>query len=82
MTTETKTRSEVLKPSHNMWRGFMARLNDGLLRYGCNHQTYDIIENILASLPNISTSQTMDYFEKKSVFCNCDVFPKVTQLFH
>jgi hypothetical protein len=70
------TRTEVLKPSHKFWRGFMARLNDGLIKHGCNHQTYDVIEPILRTLSGISIPETIGYFESKGVLCNCEVFFK------
>lgn len=66
--------SEILTPKHKYWRGFITRLGNGIQKYGCNHQTFDIIEQILRTLPNISISETMGYFEEKGVFCNCGVY--------
>ncbi len=50
----------------------------GYIDMGANikHQTFDIIEQILTSLPGISIGDTIDYFDKKGVYCNCDVYNK------
>ena len=67
---------EILNKKHPYWRAVYVRLNDGLVKRGCNH-TFDITEQILFSLPNVDVGGTLDLFMESGGYCDCEVFLNV-----
>ena len=58
---------------HKFWRALYVRLNEKLVRYGCDH-SLDKTEQILLSLPGVDVGGTLDYFLEMGGYCDCEVY--------
>jgi hypothetical protein len=78
MSNIKKTRKIVLTPNHNYWRALSIRLNDLLIQSerGCRGDLR-FTKKILKSLPGIDVEETLNFFQKFEVCCDCHLFHNV-----
>jgi hypothetical protein len=68
-----KKEKQIVDRKHPFWRAVFVRLNDALLAKGCDH-SFDHVEQILFSLPNVDVGGTIDFYLENGWLCNCDVY--------
>ena len=67
---------EIVDNKHKYWRALYVRLNDGLVKRGCNH-TFDLTEQILFSLPDVDVGGTLEFLMDHGGYCDCEVYMNV-----
>ena len=75
---------EILTEKHSLWKGFIHRLDmelhhkfdNGEMIGKCNGDLCQSTK-ILKSLYNIDVDKTIEYFENKGGFCDCEVIMNV-----
>lgn len=69
-------RDELLTGKHKYWNAFCFRLTEELRIKSCNC-TNSITEKILQSLPNIDVEGTLEVFQCKGGYCDCEILNSI-----
>jgi hypothetical protein len=70
---KTEAEKEVVDHNHRFWRAVYVRLIEGLVNKGACDHSFDTVEEILFSLPDVDVGGTLDFYMNIGGCCDCEV---------